>query len=425
SALFLPFQNLKLIVVDEEHDGAFKQEDGFIYHARDLAVARARIEGAAVILASATPSLETIWNAQGGRYTWVRLTARHGAARLPDMALIDMREHPPERGRWLSPPLVEAMAQTFARGEQSLLFLNRRGYAPLVLCKACGERMTSPDTDSWLVEHRYSNRLVCHLTGFSMPKPEACPHCGAKDSLTPIGPGVERLEEEARSLFPQARIAVFSSDIVADAEAARKLVARMEGGEIDILVATQAAAKGHNFPGLTLVGVVDADLGLKGGDLRAAERTFQLLAQVAGRAGRADKPGRALLQTYMPEHLVMQALKAQDRDAFLEAEGDERQAAGLPPYGRLAAVIVSSTDPAKLEEVCRALASAVPNAEGVEVYGPADAPLALIRGRRRKRFLVRADRRIDLQAYLGAWRARVKAPASVRITLDVDPYSFL
>jgi primosomal protein N' (replication factor Y) len=425
SALFLPFPRLKLIVVDEEHDAAFKQEDGFIYHARDLAVARARIEGAAVILASATPSLETVWNAQAGRYAWVRLTARHGAARLPDLALIDMREHPPERGRWLSPPLVEAMAQTFAKGEQSLLFLNRRGYAPLVLCKACGERMTSPDTDSWLVEHRYSNRLVCHLTGFSMPKPEACPHCGAKDSLTPIGPGVERLEEEARSLFPQARIAVFSSDIVADAQAARELVARMEGGEIDILVATQAAAKGHNFPGLTLVGVVDADLGLKGGDLRAAERTFQLLAQVAGRAGRADKPGRALLQTYMPEHQVMQALKAGDRDAFLEAEGDERRAAGLPPYGRLAAVIVSSLDPAKLDEVCRALAAAVPNAEGVEVYGPADAPLALIRGRRRKRFLVRADRRIDLQAYLGAWRARVKAPASVRIILDVDPYSFL
>jgi primosomal protein N' (replication factor Y) len=425
SALFLPFTRLKLIVVDEEHDAAFKQEDGFIYHARDLAVARARIEGAAVILASATPSLETVWNAQAGRYAWVRLTARHGAARLPDLALIDMREHPPERGRWLSPPLVEAMAQTFAKGEQSLLFLNRRGYAPLVLCKACGERMTSPDTDSWLVEHRYSNRLVCHLTGFSMPKPEACPHCGAKDSLTPIGPGVERLEEEARSLFPQARIAVFSSDIVADAQAARELVARMEGGEIDILVATQAAAKGHNFPGLTLVGVVDADLGLKGGDLRAAERTFQLLAQVAGRAGRADKPGRALLQTYMPEHQVMQALRAGDRDSFLEAEGEERRAAGLPPYGRLAAVIVSSLDPAKLDEVCRALAAAVPNAEGVEVYGPADAPLALIRGRRRKRFLVRADRRIDLQAYLGAWRARVKAPASVRIILDVDPYSFL
>jgi len=425
SALFLPFPHLRLIVVDEEHDGAFKQEEGFIYHARDLAVARARIEGAAVVLASATPSLESVWNAQSGRYAWLRLSRRHGAAQLPDISLIDLKEAPPERGRWLSPPLVEAMAEAYGRGEQSLLFLNRRGYAPLVLCKACGERMTAPDTDSWLVEHRYSGRLVCHLTGFSMKRPDACPHCGAKDSLTAIGPGVERLEEEARALFPDARVAVFSSDLVVDAEAARALVGRMERGEIDILVATQAAAKGHNFPGLTLVGVVDADLGLKGGDLRAAERTYQLLAQVAGRAGRAERPGRALLQTYMPDHPVMQALKAQDRDAFLAAEATEREAQGLPPYGRLAAVILSSPDAAKLDEVARALAAAAPNADGVDVYGPADAPLALIRGRRRKRFLVRADRRIDIQAYLLAWRARVRIPGSVRMTLDVDPYGFL
>jgi primosomal protein N' (replication factor Y) len=425
SALFLPFTHLRLIVVDEEHDGAFKQEDGFIYHARDLAVARARIEAAAVVLASATPSLESVWNAQAGRYAWLRLSRRHGVAQLPDIALIDLKETPPERGRWLSPPLVEAMVEAYGRGEQSLLFLNRRGYAPLVLCKACGERMTAPDTDSWLVEHRYSGRLVCHLTGFSMKRPDACPHCGAKDSLTAIGPGVERLEEEARALFPDARVAVFSSDLVVDAEAARALVGRMERGEIDILVATQAAAKGHNFPGLTLVGVVDADLGLRGGDLRAAERTYQLLAQVAGRAGRAERPGRALLQTYMPDHPVMQALKAQDRDAFLAAEGAEREMQGMPPFGRLAAVILSSPDAAKLEEVARALAVAAPNADGVDVYGPADAPLALIRGRRRKRFLVRADRRIDIQAYLMAWRARVRVPASVRVTLDVDPYSFL
>ncbi|MGC1301739.1 MAG: primosomal protein N', partial [Caulobacteraceae bacterium] len=425
SALFLPFPNLRLIVVDEEHDASFKQEEGFVYHARDLAVARAKIERATVVLASATPSLESIWNAQGGRYAWLKLSSRHGVARLPDIELIDMREAPPERGRWLSPRLVTAVAETFARGEQSLLFLNRRGYAPLVLCKACGERMTSPDTDSWLVEHRYSNRLVCHLTGFSMPKPEACPHCGAKDSLTSIGPGVERLEEEARSLFPEARVEVFSSDTVADGEAARGLVARMAGGGIDILVATQAAAKGHNFPGLTLVGVVDADLGLRGGDLRAAERTYQLLAQVAGRAGRAERAGRALIQTYTPEHQVMQALKANDRDAFLAAEAEMRELSGLPPYGRLAALILSSPDGIKLDGVARALAAAAPSADGVEVYGPADAPLALIRGRRRKRFLVRADRRVNIQAYLEAWLARVKVPGVVRVTVDVDPYSFL
>jgi primosomal protein N' (replication factor Y) len=425
SALFLPFPNLKLIVVDEEHDGSFKQEEGFIYHARDLAVVRGKIEEAGVVLASATPSLETLRNAETGRYRWLRLSARHGTARLPDIELVDLRETPPEHGRWLSPPLVEAMKQAYGRGEQTLLFLNRRGYAPLVLCKACGERMTAPDTDSWLVEHRYSGRLVCHLTGFSMVKPSACPHCGAKDSLVSIGPGVERVEEEARSLFPEARVAVFSSDTAFDAREARRLVETMAAGDIDILVATQAAAKGHNFPKLTLVGVVDADLGLRGGDLRAAERTYQLLAQATGRAGRRDKPGKALLQTWAPEHAVMQALKAQDRDAFVAAEMAERELAGLPPFGRLAAVIVSGTDPGQLEAFVRSMAEAAPNSAGVEVYGPADAPLGLIRGRRRKRFLVRADRAVDLSAYMATWRARVKPPASVRVAIDIDPYSFL
>jgi len=425
SALFLPFANLRLIVVDEEHDGSYKQEEGFIYQARDLAVVRGKIEEAAVVLASATPSLETLRNAETGRYRWLKLSARHGAAELPDVQLVDLRETPPESGRWLSPPLVQAMGETLARGEQTLLFLNRRGYAPLVLCKACGERLRAPDTDSWLVEHRYTGRLVCHLTGFSMPKPDRCPHCSAKDSLVSIGPGVERVEEEARSLFPEARIAVFSSDTMFDAREARRLVEAMEAGDIDILVATQAAAKGHNFPNLTLVGVVDADLGLRGGDLRAGERTYQLLAQAAGRAGRHERPGRALLQTYAPDHPVMQALAAQDRDAFVAAEMAERELAGLPPFGRLAAVIVSGEDAAELDAFCQAMAKVAPNTEGVEVYGPADAPLGLVRGRRRKRFLVRADRTVDLSAYMAAWRARVKPKGALRLAIDIDPYSFL
>lgn len=424
SALFLPFRRLRLIVVDEEHDTSFKQEEGFIYQARDLAVVRAKLEGAAVILASATPSLETLRNAETGRYRWLRLADRHGEARLPDIRLVDLRESPPETGRWISPPLAEAMAETLAAGEQTLLFLNRRGYAPLVLCRACGQKLTAPDTDSWLVEHRYTNRLVCHLTGFSMPRPATCPHCGAAESLVSIGPGVERLEEEARALFPEARIAVFSSDTVRSAADARSLVETMAAGEIDILVATQAAAKGHNFPNLTLVGVIDADLGLRGGDLRAAERTFQLLAQATGRAGRRDRPGRALVQTWAPDHPVMQALRAQDRDAFVRTELDERELAGLPPFGRLAAVVVSGRDPAALEAFVREAAAAAPNAEGVEIYGPADAPLALVRGRRRKRFLVRADRQVDLSAYMGAWRARLKPRGSIRVTIDIDPYSF-
>ncbi|MCA6237140.1 MAG: primosomal protein N' [Phenylobacterium sp.] len=424
SALFLPFRRLRLIVVDEEHDTSFKQEEGFIYQARDLAVVRAKLEGAAVILASATPSLETLRNAETGRYRWLRLADRHGEARLPDIRLVDLRESPPETGRWISPPLAEAMTETLAAGEQTLLFLNRRGYAPLVLCRACGQKLTAPDTDSWLVEHRYTNRLVCHLTGFSMPRPATCPHCGAAESLVSIGPGVERLEEEARALFPEARIAVFSSDTVRSAADARSLVETMAAGEIDILVATQAAAKGHNFPNLTLVGVIDADLGLRGGDLRAAERTFQLLAQATGRAGRRDRPGRALVQTWAPDHPVMQALRAQDRDAFVRTELDERELAGLPPFGRLAAVVVSGRDPAALEAFVREAAAAAPNAEGVEIYGPADAPLALVRGRRRKRFLVRADRQVDLSAYMGAWRARLKPRGSIRVTIDIDPYSF-
>src|SRR5690606_33450593 len=267
------FVRLRLLVVDEEHDGSFKQEEGIVYQGRDLAVARAKLEGATVVLASATPSLETLWNARSGRYGWLRLPARHGAARLPDIDLIDLRESPPEPGQWLSPPLVTAMAETLGRGEQVLLFLNRRGYAPVVLCRACGQRLTAPDSDSWLVEHRYTGRLVCHLTGFSMPRPRRCPHCGAEDSLVSVGPGVERVEEEVAERFPEARAAVFSSDTIPDAASARALVARMAAGEIDVLVATQAAAKGHNFPRLTLVGVVDADLGLRGGDLRAGERT--------------------------------------------------------------------------------------------------------------------------------------------------------
>ena len=378
-----------------------------------------------MVLASATPSLETLTNAQAGRYGWLRLKARHGAAVMPTIELLDLRADPPERETWLAPGLRAAMAETLARGEQTLLFLNRRGYAPVVLCRACGHRLTAPDTDSWLVEHRYTGRLVCHLTGFSMPRPALCPACGAADSLTSVGPGVERVEEEVRGLFPDARTTVFSSDTAPDAASARALIQRMRDGEIDVLVATQAAAKGHNFPRLTLVGVVDADLGLRGGDLRAAERTFQLLTQATGRAGRADRPGRAILQTFTPEHSVLQALAAGDREAFYAAEAEERELAGLPPFGRLAALIISGEKPDAVEKAAGLLAGSIPNAKRLEVYGPADAPLALVRGRRRKRLLVRADRDVDVQGFLRAWLTRVKLPSSVRLTVDVDPYSFL
>jgi primosomal protein N' (replication factor Y) (superfamily II helicase) len=425
SALFLPFVNLKLIIVDEEHDPSYKQEEGVAYQARDLAVARAKFGDCAVILASATPALETIVNAQAGRYAHVKLPARHGVATLPDVELIDLKLDPPDKGKWLSPKLITGAAEALARGEQALFYMNRRGYAPLTLCRACGHRMQSPDTQSWLVEHKYSGRLVCHLTGFSMPKPKACPECLTPDPFVSIGPGVERIDEEVRELFPAARIEIFSSDTTPNGEAVRALVGRMERGEIDILIGTQIVAKGHNFPHLTFVGVIDADLGLKGGDLRAGERTYQLVSQVAGRAGRAEKAGRALIQTYAPEESVMQALAAQDRDSFLAAEAEMRESVGMPPFGRLAAVIIAGPTDAAAQDAANALGAAAPNAEGVDVWGPAQAPLALIRGRHRKRFLVRADRGVDISAYMNAWMGRVKLSSAVRVQVDIDPYSFL
>ena len=425
SALFLPFQRLGLIVVDEEHDGSYKQEDGVRYHARDLAVFRARLDAAMIILASATPSLETLTNAEKGRYAWIRLEQRHGTAQMPDIALIDMKAHAPDKGNWLSDVLVAEIVATLSRREQVLLFLNRRGYAPLVLCKACGEKMMSPKTDSWLVEHRSSGRLVCHLTGFSMRKPAACPHCGAKDSLISVGPGVERILEEVQSRFPEARAEVFSSDTVPDAAASASLIRRIEDHDIDIVIATQAAAKGHNFPNLTLVGIVDADLGLKGGDLRAAERTFQLLQQATGRAGRKLKPGKALIQTYTPEHPVMQALAHQDREAFYRYESMAREMGRLPPFGRLAALILSARDQNLLNKFARELALFIPNSDGIDVFGPADAPLALVRGLWRKRFLVRADKNRDVQAFVIHWLAAIKRPNAIRLVVDIDPYSFL
>jgi primosomal protein N' (replication factor Y) (superfamily II helicase) len=434
SALFLPFPNLALTVVDEEHDSSFKQDEGLRYHARDMAVARAKFEGACVVLASATPSLETRINAQTGRYRHLLLPGRYGVASLPQIELIDLKIHRPGRlatpyrpgpDNWLSPPLVAAMGETLAHGEQSLLFLNRRGFAPVVLCRACGHRMKAPDTDSWLVEHRYSNRLVCHLTGFSMPKPDRCPACGELNGLVGVGPGVERVMAEARERFPAARIELLSSDTIGGPAAVRSVVERMQAGEIDILVGTQIVAKGHNFPRLTLVGVVDADLGLKGGDPRAGERTYQLLSQVAGRAGRADLPGRALVQTHYPDAEALQALAQGDVDGFMEAEALAREATGLPPYGRLAALHLMAPDAAQADAAAAAAAGALIAADDVEVWGPAAPPLAVVRGWHRRRFLVRSARQVDISAYMGAWRQAFRVPAAVRVLVDIEPYSFL
>ncbi|WP_428482784.1 primosomal protein N' [Pyruvatibacter mobilis] len=425
SALFLPFTELGLIIVDEEHEAAFKQEEGVIYNARDMAVARASLGGFPVVLASATPSLETVVNVQRGRYQRLVLPERHGAARLPDVEAIDLRADAPERGRWLSHRLVMAIGDTLAAGNQAMLFLNRRGYAPLTLCRTCGHRFECPNCDAWLVEHRFRKELQCHHCGTRAPTPHACPECGTENSLAACGPGVERIAEEAAERFPEARLAVLSSDLLHGPAATQEAMAQITRQEVDLVIGTQVVAKGHNFPNLTLVGVVDSDLGLTGGDLRAAERTYQLLHQVAGRAGRGEKPGRVLLQTYMPHHKVMQALIAGDRDRFLEQEADERHAAGMPPFGRLVSVILSGPEQGQVMDVARELVRAAPQAEGVRVLGPAPAPIALLRGRHRMRFLLKTVRDFPVQKYVRAWLGAVKVPNAVRLAVDVDPQSFL
>jgi primosomal protein N' (replication factor Y) len=426
SALFLPFPELGLIVVDEENDQSYKQEDVVIYQARDMAVVRAKLGGFAAVLVSATPSLETSVNAETGRYRHVTLADRFGGATLPDIALVDLRADKPSPGNFLSPTLVQAVKDTIANGEQALLFLNRRGYAPLTLCRSCGHRMKCPNCTAWLVEHRARDRLVCHFCGHVERLPTRCPNCDAENSFSAVGPGVERIAEEAAALFPQARTVLMASDLMEGAAMLRDTLHCIRDHRVDLIIGTQIIAKGHHFPKLTLVGVVDADLGLNGGDLRASERTYQLLQQVAGRAGRAAHAGRALVQTFDPAHPVMQALASGRRDEFMAIEKAERSQAGQPPYTRLAALIVSSEDGLAAERTAVVLGRAAPHA-GTDLYvlGPAPAPLSLLRNRYRYRLLLKTPRNVSIQGVIRDWLARVEVPKTVRVQIDIDPYSFL
>ena len=425
SALFLPFPDLGLVVVDEEHETAFKQEEGVIYHARDMAIVRARLCQAPAVLVSATPSLETVATVEAGRYRHLHLPQRHAGATLPEVGLIGLRETPPARGKFLSPPLIEAINATLARGEQAMLFLNRRGYAPLTLCRHCGHRMQCPNCTAWLVEHRARRELQCHHCGHTIPIPPKCPACEAEHSLTPVGPGVERITEECHATFPSARLLVMASDTLPGPHAAAEAARAIEAREIDLIVGTQIIAKGWHFPHLTLVGVVDADLGLAGADLRAAERTVQLLHQVAGRAGRAEAPGRVLLQTFSPEHPVMQALLQGDLASFMEREAAQRRPGHWPPYGRLAALIVSADSAAAADAAARDLGRVAPRGDGIVVLGPAPAPLAILRGRHRRRLLLKTRRDIAVQPLLRSRLGSVSIANTVRVEVDVDPISFL
>lgn len=425
SALFLPFAKLGLIVVDEEHDASYKQEDGVFYNARDVAVMRGRLAEALVVLASATPSLESHYNANSGRYRRVSLPDRHGQAKLPYVEAIDMRREPPLRGRWISPTLDSAVRETIGVGEQVMLFLNRRGYAPLTLCRICGFRLRCANCTAWLVEHRLTAKLRCHHCGHVEEITKSCPECGSEASLVACGPGVERLAEELTQVIPNARVKVMTSDTVATVRKAETLVGDMLAHRIDILIGTQMVTKGYHFPNLTLVGVVDADLGLSGGDLRAGERSVQVLSQVSGRAGREQKVGRVLLQSYMTEHPVIQALVKGDRDGFLAAELAGRSSARMPPFARLAALIISSRMERLAANVAADLARAAPREDGVEVFGPAPAPIAQLRGRFRFRILVKALRNRNLQAILRAWLSSVSWTRSTNVRVDMDPYSFM
>ncbi|MBT8411767.1 MAG: primosomal protein N', partial [Octadecabacter sp.] len=425
-ALFLPFQDLGLIVVDEEHDTSYKQEDGVLYNARDMTVLRASLASAQVVLASATPSLESWANVEAGKYARVTLASRYGEAVLPQMGAIDMRSEGLPGGRWVSPSLQGKVQARLERGEQSLLFLNRRGYAPVTICRACGHQIHCDHCDATMVEHRFLKRLMCHQCGETKPMPTVCPSCEAEDRLAPVGPGVERLAEEATALFPKARVAVLSSDLFGSARALKEHIESIARGEADVIIGTQLVAKGHNFPKLTLVGVIDADLGLQGSDLRAAERTFQLMRQVAGRAGRAEIAGEAVLQTFQPEHPVIRAILGGDEERFWAAEAAERKAAGVPPYGRMAGIVLSSTDVQEVFDLGAAMArnDAPLRQIGAQVFGPAPAPIARIRGRHRVRLLVKADKAAPLQQALAAWAAQFKLRGELRMAIDIDPQSF-
>ncbi|HQY44992.1 MAG TPA: primosomal protein N', partial [Paracoccaceae bacterium] len=426
SALFLPFRDLGLIVVDEEHDTSYKQEDGVLYNARDMAVLRASLCDAQVVLASATPCLETWVNAEAGKYGRIDLASRFGTSDLPDMRAIDMRAERLEANRWISPTLVQGVKARIERGEQALLFINRRGYAPVTICRACGHQIGCHQCDARMVEHRFLKRLVCHQCGETAPMPHACPSCKAEGRLAPVGPGVERLAEEVAERFPGARVAVLSSDLFASARALKEKIVEIAGGGADIIIGTQLVAKGHNFPLLTLVGVIDADLGLQGSDLRAAERTFQLMRQVSGRAGRAERRGEALLQSFQPDHPVIRAILSGDEENFWRAEAAERQAAGMPPFGRLAGIILSSTDVAQVFDFGAELArrSEPLRRIGAEVFGPAPAPVARVRGRHRVRLLVKGPKGAALQAAVAEWIGQLKPPANLRLSVDIDPQSF-
>ncbi len=429
SALFLPYADLGIIVVDESHDHSFKQESLVNYQGRDMAVLRAHLEQIPIVLSTATPDLETIVNVEEEKYDIVKLRKRYAKATLPEIKIIDIKKDKPQKGTWgvsfISPCLVEELKNNLEKGEQSMLFLNRRGYAPLLICRDCGHRIQCPHCTSWLSEHRITGEVICHHCGFKMFTPKRCPSCASEDGLTACGPGVERIAEEVKNRFPTARVEILSSDITTNYKEISEVIRKTSNKEVDILIGTQILAKGHNFPDLTLVGVIDADLGLMGTDLRSTEQTFQLLSQVAGRAGRGEKKGFVYLQTLYPDNLVLDAVIKHDREAFVDIEKSSRLMLKMPPYGKLAAIIVSSTNNEIAETTAYMLGRCAPHTDNIQTFGPAPAPLNLLRGRYRYRLLLKTAKNVDIQKIIKIWLKMVKVKSNVRIDVDINPYSFM
>lgn len=431
SSLFLPYKNLSLIVLDEEHDGSYKQEEGVIYQGRDMAVLKSMVDKIPIILASATPSIETINNVNLGKYSVVKLTSRFGSAVMPDVELIDMRQNQPAKESWgkawLSSILVKQIEEKLSAKEQVMLYINRRGYAPLVLCGKCGHRIQCSNCNVYLTAHNKDDtRCCCHHCGYSMRLPKVCPKCQAEDSWTLCGPGIERIEEEVKNRFPTASVETISSDIITSQTRLNEIISKIAKSEVDIIIGTQILVKGHHFPNLTLVGVVDGDMSFSSSDLRANENTFQLLTQVSGRAGRDVKKGNVVIQTYNPENSVMQAIKNNDREAFVKQELIDRQNAMMPPFSKLGALILSSKNKLVLENVCAKLRQKMPvGLDNIQVYGPIDSPLSYLKNNYRKRFLLVVDRKIKIQDILKRWVSMVNIPSSVKLKVDIDPYNFM
>lgn len=429
SSLFLPYSDLGIIVVDESHDHSFKQESIVNYQGRDMAVLRAHLEQIPIILSTATPDLETLVNVEELKYDIVKLRKRYAKATLPEIKIIDIKKDKPQKGVWgvsfIAPLLVDELKKNLEKGEQSMLFLNRRGYAPLLICRDCGHRIQCPHCTAWLAEHRITGELICHHCGFKMHTPKRCPNCASEDGLTACGPGVERIAEEVKNRFPTARVEILSSDITSNYKEISEVIRKTTNKEVDILIGTQILAKGHNFPDLTLVGVIDADLGLMGTDLRSTEQTFQLLSQVAGRAGRGERKGVVYLQTLYPDNLILDAVIKHDREAFIDIEKSSRLMLKMPPYGKLAAIIISSTNNELAETTAYLLGKCAPKTDNIQTFGPAPAPLSLLRGKYRYRLLIKTTKNINIQEVIKKWMSMVKIKSNVRVDIDINPYSFM